>query len=102
MENWKLGFENFLFTIVNRYPVSKPYLARDAPVMKIFHPLEICFFKTIGYNGNFIFFNNLYGLFFQRFPAQNFCGLVHAYKPLLGRNRFDEGPTPIADRYIIF
>ena len=63
-----------VFFIIDRYLMPPPYLAADAPVSNIVHPVEIEFVEAFGYKLDAAVFYHFDGLLGQCF---------HVHKPLV-------------------
>ena len=75
------------FAVIGGNAVTPPQLSGNAPVLDVFHPIEVNFGKTVG--------NELRLLLFYRLDC-GLCKRLHLYEPLLGNYRFDRAVTAVA------
>ncbi len=70
--------------------MSPPELARDAPILDVFHPVEIYPGEVFGYDADATVVNCFERCFGKRFGA---------YEPLCGDHRFNHLTTALRARY---
>ena len=89
-----LGYGHFAagVAVVGRNAVTPPELTRNAPILDVFHPVEVDLFKACRNKLGFAVAHRFDGGLGER---------LHANEPLLGDHRLDRGVAAVAGAHVV-